>query len=198
LNLNSTKVAIQDALAWEWRTKGDSGIVEFSKYLCKIQKSGTLDNNQKICDSMECGYILAAISKQKEPIPHWLHYVYGIENRDSDKLTLASHLFFKLFMGKIKRKYIDRYQKFCEIIVDDYRVRVITNGAKKMPVETYAKELAIDPDNWIRDWENRWGKGIDELIRLDAEGIGNVSRMVKSLREPESEYSPGEILAQLP
>lgn len=195
MNLNSTKQAIHDALTWEWKVKGDVGIVEWSKYLCRIQKSGTFDNNSKIQDSTEVGYILAAISKQKSPIPQWLHYAYGIENRDLDKHTLASHLFFKYFHG-VKPSKITRYQTFCILIVEDYKMRLQTHGAKKMPIVTYGKELGIDPNNWIRDWKHKWGQGIDELIRLDAEGIGTVSRVVKSLRG-DSEHSPSEILQSI-
>ncbi len=172
------------------------GIMEWVKYECRISRSVKQNDNYRIQDMTEAGYILAAISLQKAPIAYWLTYCYGIENRDYDRLEVACALFEALFFGLQSSDKLKKHRALCEIAVDDYRLRVFRN--KEMPLRPYGVAMGITDveHNWGRDWKDKRNLALDQIKGYDAEGVGNVSRMVQALRGG-GKYQPTEILTEM-
>jgi len=187
----STRHAIHDALAWGWLNRSDMGMLEHIKLHCRVQKSNTHNNNARIQDILEAGYILAAIRDQKPLVRSWLYFAYDISEHPHDRAEIACELFDQFFRGHIRADKISRYRALCEVSVDDYRLRILRQ--KPLPIQVYTRTMKTHPDHFSRDWQEKRDKCLDSIASLDKEGIGNVSRMVKSL-QGKSEERPSEIL----
>jgi len=188
---HSTRQAIHDALAGGWLNRSDMGILEHIQLHCRVQKSNTHNNNARIQDILETGYILAAIDQQRPLVKSWIYFAYDITERLHDRAEIACELFSQFFMGHIRANKISRYRALCEVSVDDYRLRI--RRQKPLPIQVYTRTMKVNPDNFARDWQGKRDKCLDSIASLDKEGIGNVSRMVKSL-QGRSEERPSEIL----
>ena len=187
----STRQAIHDALAWGWLNRSDMGMLEHIKLHCRVQKSNTHNNNARIQDILEAGYILAAVREQAPLVRAWLYFAYDITEHPHDRAEIACELFDQFFRGHIRANKISRYRALCEVSVDDYRLRILRQ--KPLPIQVYTRSMKTHPDHFSRDWQEKRDKCLDRIASLDKEGIGNVSRMVKALRGA-SEERPSEIL----
>lgn len=193
MRLAGTRQAIHDALAWGWTQKGDMGFMEWVKYECRIARSVKQNNDYRIQDMTEAGYILAAISLQKAPIASWLTYCYGIEDREFDRLEVTCTLFESLFLEVQSIRKLQRHRSLCEVAVDDYKLRV--RRTKHLPIEAYGVGMKVDISHWSRDWRRKQDLCLDRLKSYDAMGVSQVSRIVRALREEEE--SASEILQEM-
>lgn len=177
--LKGTRQAIYDAMYWGWLKKGSMGMVEWSRYMCRIDRSVKQNNDDLIQDELEAGYILAAIDSCRPVVAAWLYFCHHNDAREADRQQVALTACYDCF-GPINVKKLARHRKLCEVAVDDYRLRVWRT--KHMPAEVYAEAMGIDSSNFARDWHDKRGMALDYIKGLDAEGMGHVSRMVRALR----------------
>lgn len=187
----STRHAIHDALAWGWLNRSDMGMLEHIKLHCRVQKSNTHNNNARIQDSLEAGYILAAIDSQRPIVRAWLYFAYHFQDRPHDRAEVACELFSRLFGGEVRQDKIAPHRALCEVSVDDYRFRLLRNNP--IPTECYTKNMKVNPKNFSRDFGDKRDKCLDSIGNFDKEGIANVSVIVRSIRG-EIEETPSEIL----
>lgn len=191
MKLGSTRRAIHDALTWGYQQKGELGIVEWLKYLTKIEKSFRQDE-WRTADFLEAGWILAAINCLRPEVGAWLRYCYGVDNYESDLQIVATFLFMANFLG---RKKIDRYQALCKCAVDDYRSRI--RIVKSMPAEAYVHAMQVNASHFARDWKDPKNLCLDQLKSIDSEGIARVSMMVKYLRGERPDGRENETLTDI-
>ena len=180
MKLGATRQAIHDALTWSYQQRGESGLVEYIKYMTKIEKTYRANNGQMTADFLEAGWILAAVNNQKSHIAAWLRYCYGAIDNEFDALSVSGWLFMENYLGSAKGNGIDRHKELCRCAVDDFRLRM--RRSKAMPSEAYASAMQVDSGNFARDWGKKRDTLIDQVQSLDFEGVGKVSIVVKQLR----------------
>lgn len=194
MNLSSTRQAIHDALAWGYLQTGLTGINEYLIYLTRVQKS--LRQHDPNVDFMEAGYICAAINALDPHLCGWLRFAYGPQDLAVVQDALASKMRFDLFPISSPKKHV-RLFSMAQTSLEDYRLRV--QRKRDLPIVIYAQRMGVDPDNWSRDgWGDKREKCLNTIVIWDKEGVGQVSRMVKSLRGNDDEGErPTEILNDL-
>lgn len=181
-----TRKAIQDALAYAYLA--DSRMAEYFDYLCRVDKTRKTGIEQNVM-AIQFAKIRAAINDQKSPIPQWIHFAYGpdleIVNKSRQKLTLALMLSLNLYKPLINIKKRDRIERLCGCAVEDYRLGLFRN--QRLPIVVYCEIMEIHQSNWERDsWEKLREKAMELIGSLDAQGIGNVSVVVREIREAET------------
>ncbi len=194
MKLRSTREAIHDALAWGHMQMGGNGLQEYLVYLTKIEKS--IVDRQPCVDFLEAAYICASINMLPRHVGGWLKYAYGPDDNPLLQDILASKLRFDLFPMTTAKKH-NKLLALSSASVEDYRLRVRRN--RDLPIVFYATKMGVDPDNWARD---RWSEKRDcchsAILNWDREGVGQVSRMVKSLRgETDEGENPTAILEEM-
>jgi len=192
MKLGNTRDAIHDALAWGYLQK-NNGFIEYMTYLAKIDKSGFSRDNTM--DFLEAGYICAAINILPGHLGAWLKFSYGPEDSRTIQSMLASHLRFQLFPISNPKKHY-RMIAIAETSLEGYRLRIHQN--RDLPLQIYAERSGVWPANWDRDgWEKRKDEIHDTIRNWDAEGVGQISRMVKALRGDLEGQRPAEVLSEL-
>jgi len=194
MKLGNTRQAIHDALAWGYLQTGLVGIGEYLVYLTRVEKSMTRKDTN--VDFMEAGYVCAAINVLAPHLGGWLKFAYGPEDLALIQSILAAKLRFDLFpLGSAKRHI--KLLSLSSVSLEDYRLRLRRN--REMPVTVYAERMNVNADNWARDeWQNKRDVCLKTIMNWDREGVGQVSRMVKSLRgENNDGERPSEILSDL-
>lgn len=190
MNLKNTREAIHEAFTWG-HTKKQSGLSEYLDYLTQIQKSGR-DNNQSTAEFVEAAYILAAVSSLPPHIGGWLEFAYGFDDSQLIQLSLAARL-RDLFRFRHARQN-HRYLALAMSALEDQRIGYWQR--RRLPVVVYAERIGCDPDNFQRDFSRPLKKCTEEITGWDRDGIGQVSRVVRSLRG-ESDYQASEELADI-
>jgi len=192
MELIGTRKTLQEAFSRGWDRHGIN-MIEYMLYGEEIETGDFYSSDNSVCDGVEAGYILAAVSKQKPRIAQWLEFCYGMNNSDYRQYAVASDLFADLFQGKrnISGKQIIRHQNLCFLAANDYRMRIL-NG-KGIPLEVYYAYMNVHQPNWPRDWKIKHRYCLANLSDLDNEGVENISKMLRSLRG-HSKKRPSEIL----
>lgn len=192
MKLGSTRQAIHDALCWG-QLQRQSGLTEYLEYLTLIQKS-VMPNNSAV-DMIEAAYICAAIHSLDLHLGGWLTFAYAPEPSGVVQDALASKLRFDLFPMTSAKKHM-RLFNLASVSLEDYRLRVHLH--RDLPSVVYAERVGVDECNWARDWREKQDKCLRAIGTWDKEGVGQVSRMVKSLRGEDDEgEQPSEILEDL-
>ena len=179
----STRNAIQTALAWAYLQKSqDGGIVGRALYGCSIDKSQS-SGDQALVANLEAGQICAAVNEQRPTVRAWLHFCYGPDDNAHDHGQVASELMWTHW-ASVGAKWWHRYTDLCNTATMDYKLRILSEGTRQLPREMYLMAVKIHDSNWKRcGWEDRKNLCLDALISLDRDGIGNVSRTIKKIRE---------------
>lgn len=180
MRLGATRQAIHDALTWSVQQKGESGLVEYMKYMTRVEKTFKANNGQMTADFLEAGWILAAVNNQPNHVGAWLRYCYGAVDNEFDLLSVAMWLFMENYLGHAKGQGIERHKELCRCSVDDYRLRM--RRSKPMPVEAYAQAMGVDSGNFARDWGKKRDTLVDQLQSVDIQGIAKVSIVVRQLK----------------
>lgn len=182
MKIMGCRTAIQDALAYAYT--GSNQLAEFLTYLCKIDKS-TSTGTAQFALTLQYARIRAGISDQRYPIPEWIMYAYGPDLADSQKdhqkrriaLTIAESL--TPSVCSLKRK--TRLVELCALAVEDYRLGMFLG--KTLPNRVYSDALEVREDNFPRDWGKSRDQALEQIKRLDNEGIANISIIVREIRE---------------
>ncbi len=186
MKILGARKAIQDALAYAYTA--DSSMYEYLTYLCRVDKTRKTGMEQHVM-AIQYAKIRAAINDQKAPIPQWINFAYGpdleVSNKPSQKRALSRMLALQLINGHISEKKRDRLERLCGCAVEDYRVGMFLG--KTLPQVVYAELMNVRDDHWQRDWEPYRQKALDIIKRLDSDGIGRVSIVVRDIRESERE-----------
>lgn len=191
MRLTNTREAIHDALCWGHKQKGDSSLVEFMRYLTRIEKS--IRAGDPCADFLEAAYICAAINVMAH-IGGWLRFAYGPDDAsDLNQHALACKL--RDLLKPTTPRQNERFIGLGMVCLDDYKLRVWRE--RELPVEVYAQRLNVHSNHFSRDWAPRQRIYHDQIRRWDAEGIGYVSRMVVALRHG-APYTPSEVLLDRP
>jgi hypothetical protein len=69
-------------------------------------------------------------------------------------------------------------------------------GAPRLPIKLYCDRMGIDEKNWVHNWHDHREKCLNAIKGWDREGVGQVSRMVQSLKG-NNEERPSEVLKDL-
>lgn len=194
MKLSSTRQAIHDALAWGYLQTGLTGINEYLVYLTRVQKS--IRQHDPNVDFMEAGYICAAINTLEPHLGGWLKFAYGPEDLTLVQDALAAKLRFDLFPVSTPKKHSKLFS-LAQTSLEDYRLRVQRN--RDLSIVIYAQRMGVDDSNWARDgWCDKLDRCFKTIVVWDKEGVGQVSRMVKSLRDNNDEgETPTEVLNDL-
>lgn len=190
MKLGTTRQAIHDALCWGWQ-QGESSMVQYLTYLTRIEKS--IRNHEPCGDVLEAAHICAAINTIGTP-GGWLKFAYGY----SDYPVIQGDLAWKLLypFGQDTAKRHRKMFALAMTSLEDYRLGYWRD--KQLPVKLYAERMEVREGNFERDWGDMRRQMFDQIRKWDREGVGQVSRMVKSLRGPtEPEDSPTEILKDI-
>lgn len=185
MKISGTRQAIHDALAWGYLQRSEGSLVEYLTYLTRIQKSGGYSDPS--ADFLEAAYICAAINGLPNHVGGWLKFAYGPDEKEYDLLQsiLASKLRFDLFPISSAKKH-ERLISMAMTSLEDYRLRLRRN--RDMPIAVYCERMKVQQPNFYRDG---WGDKLDALLKVerewDADGVGQVSRVVKSLRGDSDE-----------
>jgi hypothetical protein len=191
VKLTTTRQAIHDALSWGWQ-QGESSMVQYLTYLTKIEKS--IKRGEPCGDFLEAGYICAAINTLPSHIGGWLKFAYGYEDSKIIQTALASKLRFDLFAMATAKKH-NRLLALAETSLEDFRLR--TWQYRELPNALYCERLGILQPNYYRDgWGNKQNRCLDLIKQWDREGVGQVSRMVRSLKG-DSEETASQVLESL-
>ena len=133
-----TREAIHQALCAGWLTNRESGFIEYTKYLCRINKSGCSDSTGAVANQVETGYVLAAISKQRQIVQAYLRYAYGLEERSEALRTILGWGIRWSIEPKPSTAHRHaRLMALAKVSTDDYRLRVAQT--RSMPIEVYVK-----------------------------------------------------------
>lgn len=190
MKLGSTRQAIHDALSWGWQ-QGQSSMVEYLTYLTRVEKS--VRRGAPCGDFLEAAYICAAVNTLGT-VGGWLKFAYGAEDSELIQTDLAWHLLDPLGAHTAKRHR--RMLSLAMTALEDYRLGVWQE--KQIPVIVYTERMGTDESHFERDWGNERRIILKAIRRWDKEGIGQLSRMVHSLRGPtDEEDRPSEILKDL-
>ena len=188
MKILGTSKAIQDALAYAYTA--DTSMSEFLDYLCRVDKTRKTGVEQHVM-AIQYAKIRAAINDQKAPIPQWIHFAYGPDlecsNKSNQKRALSIMLSLKLYIPPISTKKRDRIERLCACAVEDYRMGMFLG--KTLPQVIYAEMMEVRDDNFQRDWAKLRDKVLEYIKRLDSDGIGHVSTVVREIREAEEETS---------
>lgn len=191
MNLSSTRQTIHDALSWGYLQIASNGLQEYLIYLTRIEKSIV---NRDPVDCLEAAYICAAINTIRPHLGGWLKYAYGPDDSGLVQTALASKLRFELFpIASVKKNA--RLFELANTGLEDYRLRV--RRYRELPIQVYAQRLGVHPEHWARDWSDKQDKCLDAIKLWDAEGVGQVSRMVKALRGENDDETPSVVLKEL-
>jgi hypothetical protein len=192
MKLSTTRQAIHDALAWGYLQTGIVGIVEFLVYLTRVEKS--LSHRDQNVDFLEAAYICAAVNSLRDHVGGWLKFAYGPDEEGLIQDSLASKLRFDLFPISTARRHV-RYFNLATTSLEDFRLRLRRN--RDLPIQVYSERLNVPQPNFYRDgWGDKKDLCLNRIRIWDREGVGQVSRMVKSLKG-DSDDSPTEILRDL-
>lgn len=190
MKLSSTQEAIHDALCWGWQ-QGESSMVQYLTYLTRIEKS--IRATEPCGDFLEAAYICAAINTIGIP-GGWLKFAYGPNDSTIIQTDLAWNLLYP--MGTHTAKRHQRMLALAMTCLEDYRLGVWRE--QQIPIELYAERIGTHKDNFSRDWGKEQRLMFTKITSWDKEGLGQVSRMVKSLRGPtETEDRPSELLKDI-
>src|SRR3990167_6488432 len=192
MKLGSTRQAIHDSLCWGWQ-QGESAMVQYLTYLTRIDKS--IRSNEPCGDFLEAAYICAAINTLPAHFGGWLKFAYGPDDLIVVQDALASKIRFDLFPLSSPKKHA-RYFSLASTALEGYRLRVWQE--RDLPIELYCDRMGIDQKNWTHNWNEHKEKCSNCIRDWDKEGVGHVSRMVRSLRGPtDPENRPSEIIRDL-
>jgi hypothetical protein len=164
---------------------GNTNTANFQTYGCPIDRSS---GNQAYLMAIQVQYakIRAAISAQSDPIKNWLIYAYGPDVEAMAKQEKQAHIAATVtqeaFNGE-KAAKMPRLAKIAYIAVLDYRIGQVMG--KELPVTAYLEHTGTSQANWARDMEPYRRKALMRLKAYDTDGIANVSRTVKAIRESE-------------
>jgi hypothetical protein len=190
MKLSTTRQAIHDALAWGWQ-QGESSMVQYLTYLTRIEKS--IRRGEPCGDFLEAGFICAAVNILPGHIGGWLKFAYGPDDLTTVQDALASQLRFSLFPLSSSKKHA-RYFSLAQTAVEGYRLRVWEH--RDLPIKLYCDRMGIDEKNWVHNWHDHREKCLNAIKGWDREGVGQVSRMVQSLKG-NNEERPSEVLKDL-
>lgn len=192
MRLTTTRQAIHDALAWGYMQSGQSGMVEYLTYLTRIEKS--IKRGEPCGDFLEAGYICAAINSLPGHIGGWLKFAYGPDDLKVVQSALASKLRFDLFPISNSKKH-NRLLALAETSLEDFRLR--TWQYRDLPMALYCERLDVFQANFYRDgWHDKQNDCLDTIKGWDKFGIGQISRMVRSLKG-DNEESANQVLNAL-
>ena len=190
MKLGSTREAIHDALCWGWQQR-QSSMVEYLTYLTRIEKS--IRSSEPCGDFLEAAYICAAINTLGTS-GGWLKFAYGHDDSQVIQADLAWHLLYPL--GSHTARKHRKMLAMAQTALEDYRLGVWRE--KQIPIVVYAQRMDTNEDHFERDWGSDRCRMLKDIRQWDKEGIGQVSRMVHSLRGPtDFEDRPSEILEDL-
>ena len=168
------------------------GMEQWALYGCNIDKSSTGNSNYMIADGLEVGYILAMIESQRKEVAAWLYHCYGDEYSTQRLSSVATFVRFNIFPISTARQH-ERWLALSRVAVDDYRLRIRSESAQKMPIAVYSAEMKTTENNFSRDWGKKKDQALDCIKLLDSEGIANVSAMIKAITG-RSDYRPSQVL----
>lgn len=191
MKLGSTREAIHDALSWGWH-QGESSMVQYLTYLTRIEKS--IRKSEPCGDVMEAAFICAAINTIGIP-GAWIKFAYGPTDLLTVQVGLARQLRDLFPLCGLKRHH--RLNSLAMSTLEDMRLST-WNHHRSLPKELYCERIGTKVDHFARDWGEEHKLMIRKVIQWDREGVGQVSRMIHSLRGPtEPEDRPSEILKDI-
>jgi hypothetical protein len=166
-------------------------MVQYLTYLTRIEKS--IRSSEPCGDFLEAAYICAVINTLGT-MGGWLKFAYGHTDSPIIQTELAWNLIYPLGSDTAKRHR--KKLSLAMTALEDYRLGYWQE--KQIPVQLYAERMGVYEHNFERDWGDKKRLMFKQITRWDREGVGNVSRMVLSLKGPtDPEDRPSEVLKEI-
>ena len=182
----SARQAIHDAYAIHLRSKGfEINPVSFRS----ANGSQKQNNDQRICNAVEAGKIIAAVESLEEPFRSWAKWAYG--PRTQEFLPEQAKFFQWLEqdvnqrLASSEREYRDTtLQRIRDVVaytVLDYRGYAV-NERHLYTASLIIRKCRIQRQNWRRDFERWWEVYWDQCDRnLDYACLTKVSASIVEL-----------------
>lgn len=182
--IGGTREALQNALAYAYM--GNTITAEFQSYACPIDRSPA-NAAVMLTYAIQYAKIRAAVSEQPSNIRNWLYTCYGPDveslKKDEKKAKLALHILSNGHYGPMGTKRKARLEKMALLAIEDARIGILMT--RDMPMEIYCNNMEVTEKNWDRDWEPHRRTMLIQLRDMDSHGIGEVSIVVKAIREAD-------------
>lgn len=174
-----TRETMHIACIYGWLSRG----WDQQRYGCQIDKSPFPDSSDLVADQMEAARIYHAMTKQVEPVNHWLFLAYGDEHA-TDWMWRARKVGYELWLRMFPERRDETNYQLVWMALQDFRKRVL--GQPATSEEVLIAGMGAKKWAWRKLWKPRFDDTLDQLQTWDVHGVAMVSITIREIREGRS------------